>query len=89
MRKNNNKKVSEKKERQAHPAPTPKKKNPVTTGRVKCNLNQSEAAFLNHSQTTIDRDLFQLIQPLKSLVLPGQLKLKANVFKPFFLGYSA
>lgn len=28
MRKNNNKKVSEKKERQAHPAPTPKKKKP-------------------------------------------------------------
>lgn len=46
----------------------------MATGRIKFNLDQSEAAFLNYSQAAIDNDLPQLIQPVKSLVLTCQPK---------------
>lgn len=50
------------------------KKPTVAAGRIKFNLNQSEAAFLNHSQTAMDNDLAQFIQPVKNLVLICRLK---------------
>lgn len=51
-----------------------KEKRTVAAGRIRSNLDQSEAAFLNDFQTAIDKDLPQLIQTVKSLVLIWQPK---------------
>lgn len=41
----------------------------MATRKIKLNLDQSQAAFLNYSQTVVDNDLLELIQPVRSVVL--------------------